>query len=92
MLTLVQLYNLGLVEQIDIFSGLSLPSGSPFDRTLIINSIIEKCGLNFPLYADPTVMKSAGWTSGTIIKGIIPFLPLLYLTINTRSFTLMLVG
>ena len=59
MLTLVQLYNLGLVEQIDIFSGLSLPSGSPFDRTLIINSIIEHCGLNYPIYADPNVMRSA---------------------------------
>lgn len=59
MLTLVQLYNLGLVEQIDIFSGLSLPSDSPFDRTLIINSIIEHCGLNYPVYADPNVMKSA---------------------------------
>lgn len=59
MLTLVQLYNLGLVEQIDIFSGLSLPSDSPFNRTTIINTIIERCGMNFPLYADPTVMKSA---------------------------------
>lgn len=59
MLTLVQLYNLGLVEQIDIFSGLSLPSDSPFDRTLIINSIIEHCGLNYPIYADPNVMRSA---------------------------------
>lgn len=59
MLTLIQLYNLGLAEHKDIFSGLSLPSGSPFDRTLIINSIIERCGLNFPLYADPNVMESA---------------------------------
>lgn len=59
MLTLVQLYNLGLSEQIDLFSGLSLPSGSPFNRDLIINSIIEHCGLNFPLYADPNVMRSA---------------------------------
>lgn len=59
MLTLVQLYNLGIVEQIDIFSGLSLPADSPFDRTLIINSIIEHCGLNYPVYADPNVMKSA---------------------------------
>ena len=59
MLTLVQLYNLGLVEQIDIFSGLSLPADSPIDRTVLINTIIEKCGLNFPLYADPNVMKSA---------------------------------
>ena len=59
MLTLVQLYNLGLVDQIDIFSGISLPSDSPFDRTLIINSIIEHCGLNYPIYADPNVMRSA---------------------------------
>ena len=59
MLTLVQLYNLGLVEQIDIFSGLSLPADSPFDRTLIINTILEHCGLNYPVYADPNVMKSA---------------------------------
>ena len=59
MLTLVQLYNLGLVEQIDIFSGLSLPGGSPFNRDLIINSIIEHCGLNYPIYADPNVMRSA---------------------------------
>lgn len=59
MLTLVQLYNLGLAEHIDIFSGLSLPAGSPIDKTLLINSIIEKCGLNFPLYADPMVMMSA---------------------------------
>lgn len=59
MLTLEQLYNLGLSEQVDIFSGISLPSGSPFNRTTIINSIIEHCGLNYPLYADPNVMKSA---------------------------------
>lgn len=59
MLTLVQLYNLGLAEQIDIFSGLSLPTESPFDRTLIINTIIEHCGLNYPVYADPNVMRSA---------------------------------
>lgn len=59
MLTLVQLYNLGLVEQVDIFSGLSLPGGSPFNRDLIINSIIEHCGLNYPIYADPNVMRSA---------------------------------
>ena len=59
MLTLVQLYNLGLVEQIDIFSGISLPADRPFDRTLIINTILEHCGLNYPVYADPNVMKSA---------------------------------
>ena len=59
MLTLVQLYNLGLVDQIDIFSGLSLPGDSPFNRDLIINSIIEHCGLNYPIYADPNVMRSA---------------------------------
>ena len=59
MLTLVQLYNLGLVEQVDIFSGLSLPADSPFNRTLIINTILEHCGLNYPVYADPNVMRSA---------------------------------
>lgn len=59
MLTLEQLFNLGLAEQIDIFSGLSLPSDSPFDRTLIINTILEHCGLNYPVYADPNVMRSA---------------------------------
>lgn len=59
MLTLAQLYNLGLADQIDMFSGLSLPAGSPIDRTVLINTIIEKCGLNIPLYADPNVMRSA---------------------------------
>lgn len=59
MLTLAQLYNLGLADQIDMFSGISLPADSPIDRTVLINTIIEKCGLNIPLYADPIVMKSA---------------------------------
>ena len=59
MLTLAQLYNLGLADQIDMFSGLSLPANSSIDRTVLINTIIEKCGLNIPLYADPNVMRSA---------------------------------
>ena len=59
MITLAQLYDLGNNVNIDIFSGLSLPEGSPLDRDTVINSIIEKCGLNIPMYADPHVMQSA---------------------------------
>lgn len=59
MLTLSQLYDLGQNEGIDIFDGLQLPSGSPLDRNTLINSIIMRCGLNFPTFADPVVMASA---------------------------------
>ena len=59
MLTLAQLYDLGINAGIDIFSGISLPANSPINRTLLINSIMEHCGLNTPLYADPFVMSSA---------------------------------
>lgn len=59
MLTLEQLYNLGLNVDIDIFSGLTLPDNNPLDRDILINTIIEKCGLNIPMYADPRIMASA---------------------------------
>lgn len=59
MITLAQLYDLGLAENVDIFSGLQLPAGSPMSRDIMVNSIIERCGLNIPLYADVPVMKSA---------------------------------
>lgn len=59
MITLTQLYKLGQNVNIDIFDGLSLPDGSPFDRDTVINSILERCGLNVPMYADPFVMQSA---------------------------------
>lgn len=59
MLTLTQLYDLGQNEGINIFDGLQLPSGSPLDRETLINSIIMRCGLNFPNFADPFVMASA---------------------------------
>lgn len=59
MLTLAQLYNLGSNINVDIFDGITLPDDSPLDRELIINSIMEKCGLNIPMYADPIVMQSA---------------------------------
>ena len=59
MITLAQLYDLGNNVNIDIFSGLRLPDGSPLDRDTVINSIIEKCGLNIPMYADPRIMQSA---------------------------------
>ena len=59
MLTLTQLYELGKMKNIDIYAGISLPSDSPLDRSVLINSIIMRCGLNFPVYADPEVMASA---------------------------------
>ena len=59
MLTLEQLYNLGLSLHTDIFSGITLPENSPLDRTVLVNTIIEKCGLNIPMYADPFIMSSA---------------------------------
>lgn len=59
MLTLAQLYKLGLTENKDIFSGLNLPAGSPMNRDIMINTIMEYCGLNIPLYADVNVMQSA---------------------------------
>lgn len=59
MLTLMQLYDLGQNIHTDIFSGITLPANSPLDRQTLINSIMERCGLNIPLYADPYVMTSA---------------------------------
>lgn len=59
MLTLEQLYKLGLAEHIDIFDNISLPEESPFNRTDLINTILMKCGMNYPVYADPFVMASA---------------------------------
>ena len=59
MLTLTQLSKLATTEGIDLFEGLQLPSGSPLDRNTIINTILMRCGLNFPNFADPYVMKSA---------------------------------
>lgn len=59
MLDLVQLYNLGLSDGIDIFSGITLPAGSSMDVDTLKSVIMEKCGLNIPMYADPRIMKSA---------------------------------
>lgn len=59
MLTLEQLFKLGESQNINIFDSLSLPSDSPIDRTTLINTILMKCGLNYPQYADPYIMKSA---------------------------------
>lgn len=59
MLTLAQLYDLATSENIDMFEGLTLPAGSPLDRDTMINDILMRCGLNYPNFADPNVMKSA---------------------------------
>ena len=59
MLTLEQLYNLGKAYHIDIFSGITLSANSPINRTVLINTILERCGMNFSMYADPSVMLSA---------------------------------
>lgn len=59
MISLVQLYNLGLSENKNIFSGLRVPNLSPLDNDILINTILEKCGLNIPLYADVDTMSAA---------------------------------
>ncbi len=59
MLTLTQLYNLAASENINLFEGLTLPAGSPLDRDTMINDILMRCGLNYPSFADPYVMRSA---------------------------------
>ena len=59
MLTLTQLSKLAESNNIDLFEGLTLPKGSPLDRDTVINSILIRCGLNYPNFADPTVMQSA---------------------------------
>lgn len=59
MLTLEQLYNLGQAYHLDIFSGITLPANSPINRTVLINTILERCGMNYPMYADPNIMLSA---------------------------------
>ena len=59
MLTLTQLSDLAKIQKIDLFEGLTLPEGSPLDRDVVINSILMRCGLNFPNFADPYVMRSA---------------------------------
>lgn len=59
MLTLTQLSKLAEANNIDLFEGLTLPKGSPLDRDVLINTIIMRCGLNYPNFADPYVMASA---------------------------------
>ena len=59
MLTLGQLIKLGENIGVDIFAGVTLPENNPLDRDTLINTIIEKCGLNIPMYADPYIMASA---------------------------------
>lgn len=59
MLTLTQLSELAKIKGIDLFEGLQLPAGSPLNRDTLINTIIMHCGLNYPNFADPTVMASA---------------------------------
>lgn len=59
MITLTQLYELGKNVNVDIFDGLLLPEDSPLDRETVVNSIMERCGLNIPMYADVNVMRSA---------------------------------
>ena len=59
MIDLAQLYKLGLNADIDIFAGLSLPEDSPLSLDTMKNVIMERCGLNIPMYADPAVMASA---------------------------------
>ncbi len=59
MLTLTQLYDLANTVHVDLFEGLTLPAGSPLNRDTVINSILIHCGLNYPNFADPYVMKSA---------------------------------
>lgn len=59
MLTLTQLSDLAKNINIDLFEGLQLPEGSPLDRNTIIDSILMRCGLNYPNFADPYIMKSA---------------------------------
>lgn len=59
MLTLIQLSKLATSEGIDLFEGLTLPEGSPLNRDTVINSILMRCGLNYPNFADPNVMQSA---------------------------------
>ena len=59
MLTLEQLYKLGKVQDIDIFENITLPENSPIIRQTLIDAIMIKCGMNYPMYADPFVMASA---------------------------------
>lgn len=59
MMTLTQLYDLGINENINIFSGITLPVDSPMDIDVLKNTIMANCGLNIPLYTNPYVMQSA---------------------------------
>lgn len=59
MLTLEQLYKLGENVGVDIFDGITIPELNPINKEVLINTIMEKCGLNIPMYADPHVMASA---------------------------------
>lgn len=59
MLTLAQLYDLGMDVNIDIYAGIQLPADSPMDRNTLVNTIIMRCGMNIPMYAEPYVMASA---------------------------------
>lgn len=59
MLTLTQLSDLATHDGIDLFAGLILPEGSALNRETLINTILIRCGLNIPNFADPSVMASA---------------------------------
>ena len=59
MITLYQLCKLGENINIDIFEDLTLPVNSPLNRETLINSIMEHCGMNIPVYADPHIFKHA---------------------------------
>lgn len=59
MLTLTQLSKLADSVNVDLFAGLELPGNSPLDRDTVINTILMRCGLNYPNFADPYVMQSA---------------------------------
>ena len=59
MLTLEQLYKLGENRVVNIFEGITVPDGSPLNVDIIINSIMERCGLNIPMYSDVRVMRNA---------------------------------
>ena len=59
MMTLAQLYNLGLSVGVDIFDGITIPEDCPINRTIMINTIMEKNGLNIPMYSDVNVFASA---------------------------------
>lgn len=60
MINLRQVYDLGITQGIDIFSGLRIPDDCvKLDLNVLKVACFERCGLSIPVYPDPDTMRAA---------------------------------